>query len=162
MEALKTALRLTNYKEFIAEKYNKKQEKEKAVTKLENLERFGQLLQGLLDETPDMTLADIVFQLSIDRQSDNDESGKVVISTIHSAKGLEYRRVYVSNMYEGSLPHKFSMGNPEEIEEERRLLYVAATRARDTLVFCIPGMLQQGPNVVTVAPSRFLFEIGIS
>jgi len=161
MKALETALRLTHYREYIAEKYNKKNEKEKALTKLENLERFAELLKGLVEET-DMSLEDVVFQLSIDRQTDNDESGKVVISTIHSAKGLEWNRVYVTNLYEGSIPHKFSMGNAEEIEEERRLFYVAATRARDTLVLCIPGMVQNGPNTQTVAPSRFLFEIGIT
>jgi superfamily I DNA/RNA helicase len=160
--ALETALRATNYKTYIAEKYNKKNEQEKAQQKLENLGRFGELIKGLSEENPDMSLADLVFQLSIDRQTEDDESGKVVISTIHSAKGLEWKRVYVTNLYEGSLPHKFSMGNQEEIEEERRLFYVAATRAKDTLVLCIPGMLQQGPNTVTLAPSRFLFEIGIN
>lgn len=162
LKALETTLRATNYKEYISDKYNKKNEKEKAQQKLENLERFGELIKGLSEENPDMTLADLVFQLSIDRQTEDDESGKVVISTIHSAKGLEWKRVYVTNLYEGSLPHKFSMGNPEEVEEERRLFYVAATRARDVLVLCIPGMLQQGPNTVTLAPSRFLFEIGIN
>src|SRR5208282_4296992 len=86
-------------------------------------------------------------------------SGGMVVH--NSAKGLEWNRVYVTNLYEGSIPHKFSMGNAEEIEEERRLFYVAATRARDTLVLCIPGMVQSGPNTQTVAPSRFLFEIGI-
>ena len=161
VKALETALRVINYREYIAEKYNKKNEKEKAVTKLENLERFGELLQGLVEET-NMTLADVVFQLSIDRQTDDDESGKVVISTIHSAKGLEWKRVFVFGMVEGYLPHRFSMGNAEEICEERRLVYVAATRARDILVLCIHGMEQHGPNTVTVAPSRFLWEVGIS
>ena len=121
LKALETTLRATNYKEYISDKYNKKNEKEKAQQKLENLERFGELIKGLSEENPDMTLADLVFQLSIDRQTEDDESGKVVISTIHSAKGLEWKRVYVTNLYEGSLPHKFSMGNPEEVEEERRL-----------------------------------------
>lgn len=161
-KALQDCLALTGYANYIAAKYGKKGEAEKAATKVENLERFKQMVQGLVEENPALTLSDMVFQLSIDRQDENDETGKVIISTIHSAKGLEWRRVYVSNLYEGSLPHKFSMGNEEEIEEERRLFYVACTRARDILVLCIPGMVQQGPNVYTLAPSRFLGEIGIS
>lgn len=162
IKALEMTLRVTNYRQYIADKYNKKNEKEKATSKLENLERFGEMIKGLAEENPDMTLADLVFQLSIDRQTEDDESGKVVISTIHSAKGLEWKKVFVFGMVEGYLPHRFSMGNEEEICEERRLFYVAATRARDTLVLCIHGMEQRGPNTITVAPSRFLYEIGIS
>ena len=159
--ALDACLRNSGYREFITGKYSKKGEAERAATKAENLERFASLVAGLMEENPNITLADVVFQLSIDRQNEDDETGKVVISTIHSAKGLEWKRVYVANIYEGSLPHKFCLGNPEEIEEERRLFYVACTRARDILVLCIPGMIQQGPNVYTLAPSRFLHEIGL-
>jgi len=165
VKALETALRMVNYRQYILDKY-KSRDKEKGPAKLENLERFGQLLQGLVEET-DMTLEDVVFQLSIDRQSEDDESGKVVISTIHAAKGLEWRRVYVFGVVEGKLPHQFSMGNEEELSEERRLLYVAVTRARDILVVCVHGMEPrfkkgQGQSFITVAPSRFLAEIGIS
>ena len=162
IKALDTCLKFSGYATYITEKYHKKGEGDKAATKEDNLERFKMLIVGLLEENPEMTLDDLVFQLSIDRQNEDDETGKVVISTIHSAKGLEWKRVYVVNLYEGSLPHKFCLGNPEEIEEERRLFYVACTRARDTLVLCIPGMIQQGPNVYNVPPSRFLHEIGIT
>jgi DNA helicase-2/ATP-dependent DNA helicase PcrA len=103
--------------------------------------------------------------LTIDRPKDDDESGSVTISTIHSAKGLEWKRVYVTNVFEGSLPHKFSMGSEEEIEEERRLFYVACTRPQDTLVLCVPAIQQVvvGKNQANVAvmPSRFLREVGI-
>ena len=67
-------------------------------------------------------------------------SGGIVVH--NSAKGLEWRRVYVTNLVEGSLPHRFSMGNDEEVEEERRLFYVACTRARDMLVLCVPEKQQ--------------------
>lgn len=161
-KALKDCLQLSGYRKYITEKYNKKGEQEKAAQKEDNLQRFALMVQGLVEENTDLTLSDLVFQLSIDRQDTTDESGKVIISTIHSAKGLEWKRVYVSNINEGSLPHKFSVGNEEEVEEERRLFYVACTRARDILVLCIPGMEQRGPNVYTLTPSRFLAEIGIS
>jgi superfamily I DNA/RNA helicase len=91
------------------------------------------------------------------------DQGSVTITTIHSAKGLEWRRVYVTNLVEGSLPHKFSLGSEDEIEEERRLFYVACTRARDLLVWCVPERQQSpdGTRLTRLVPSRFLLEIGV-
>ena len=160
VQALDTVIQLTGYKKYIQEKYSKKGEQDKAATKIENLDRFREMFEGLLEDGH-QTLADMVFQLSIDRQSDDDQTGKVTISTIHSAKGLEWPRCYVIGVVEGYLPHRFSMGNPEEIEEERRLFYVAITRARDICVLCTHSMEQKGPHTQAVAPSRFLHEIGI-
>lgn len=153
---LEQVLSLTQYKTYIGDKY--KSDSGKVKTKLENLDRFASLIEGLAEDGT-MTTEDMIFQLTLDRPKDDDESGAVTISTIHSAKGLEWKRVYVANLVEGSLPHKFSMGNDEEIEEERRLFYVACTRARDYLLLCVPGMLQQGPNTINLRPSRFLAEI---
>ena len=62
----------------------------------------------------------------------------VVLSTIHSAKGQEWDFVYVLNVADGNFPSEFSTGKPEMIEEERRLLYVAMTRARNELHLCAP------------------------
>jgi len=156
--ALKQVLTLTQYKTYISDKYKKDTNKVK--TKLENLERFAQLVEGMV-EGGTMTAEDLIFQLTLDRPKDDDEAGSVTISTIHSAKGLEWKRVYVANVVEGSLPHKLSMGSDDEIEEERRLFYVACTRARDFLILCVPNMLQQpnSPNVTLLKPSRFLAEI---
>ena len=62
----------------------------------------------------------------------------VVLSTIHSAKGQEWDFVYVLNVADGNFPSEFAAGKPEMIEEERRLLYVAMTRARNELHLCAP------------------------
>ncbi len=62
----------------------------------------------------------------------------LILSTIHSAKGQEWRVVYVLNVVDGCVPSDLATGTPEEIEEERRLLYVAMTRARDDLVLMQP------------------------
>jgi superfamily I DNA/RNA helicase len=157
--ALEQTLALTQYTAYIADKY--KRDKTKVVIKLENLQRFAQLIEGLVADGK-LTAEDIIFQLTLDRPKDDDEAGAVTISTIHSSKGLEWRRVIVANLVEGSIPHKFSMGDEEEIEEERRLFYVACTRARDYLNICIPAMFQQpdSPNITMLKPSRFLAEIG--
>lgn len=156
-KALQEIIRLIDYTQIIRDKYRR--EPERAAQKLENIDRLHLMLQVLLEDM-EMTIEDLVFQLSIDKQTeDTRDDGKVVISTIHSAKGLEFQRVYVTNCYEGSLPHKFSMGSPEEICEERRLFYVAVTRAKDSLVICVPAMVQYGPNTNSLAPSRFLSEL---
>jgi superfamily I DNA/RNA helicase len=156
--ALDKILRLTRYRDYIESKY--KRDVEKVKSKLDNLERFSELVGNLLDSS-EMTTEDLVFQLTLDKSTEDDNQGKVTISTIHGAKGLEWKRVYITNCFEGSLPHKFSMGSMDEIEEERRLLYVATTRPRDICVICVPAMQQNGASTQSLTPSRFLYETKI-
>ena len=88
----------------------------------------------------------------------------VILSTIHSAKGQEWDIVYVLNVSDGNFPSEFSTGKPEMIEEERRLLYVAMTRARNELHLCAPlkyAVTQQpkdGDKHVYGAKSRFMSD----
>jgi len=62
----------------------------------------------------------------------------LVLSTVHSAKGMEWDTVYLLNVVDGSFPSEFATGRAELIDEERRLLYVAMTRARNELQLCVP------------------------
>jgi len=88
----------------------------------------------------------------------------VVLSTIHSAKGQEWDFVYVLNVADGNLPSEFAAGKPDLLEEERRLLYVAMTRARNELHLCAPlkySVTQQakdGDAHVYGAKSRFMTD----
>jgi DNA helicase-2/ATP-dependent DNA helicase PcrA len=88
----------------------------------------------------------------------------VVLSTIHSAKGQEWDFVYVLNVADGNFPSEYATGKPEMIEEERRLLYVAMTRARNELHLCAPlkySVTQQakdGDAHVYGAKSRFMSD----
>jgi DNA helicase-2/ATP-dependent DNA helicase PcrA len=88
----------------------------------------------------------------------------VILSTIHSAKGQEWDNVYVLNVADGNFPSEFSAGKPELLEEERRLLYVAMTRARNELHICAPlrySVTQQakdGDTHVYGAQSRFFTD----
>ncbi len=88
----------------------------------------------------------------------------VVLSTVHSAKGMEWNTVYVLNVVDGSFPSEFAAGKPELLEEERRLLYVAMTRAKDELQLCVPlkfPITQQpasGDKHVYGARSRFISD----
>jgi DNA helicase-2/ATP-dependent DNA helicase PcrA len=85
----------------------------------------------------------------------------LVLSTIHSAKGGEWRVVHVLHAADGNIPSDMALGSADEVEEERRLLYVALTRARDTLVVSYPLRYYFGRNPLHDAhtydqPSRFL------
>jgi DNA helicase-2/ATP-dependent DNA helicase PcrA len=107
------------------------------------------------------TLADFLEETALMTDVDNydDENNAVVLMTIHSAKGLEFPVVFLPGLEEGVFPGQQSTETPEDVEEERRLAYVAITRAMDKL-FCISvkarllfGRTQFNP------PSRFVKEI---
>jgi DNA helicase-2/ATP-dependent DNA helicase PcrA len=72
----------------------------------------------------------------------NHDEDYLVLSTVHSAKGMEWDQVYILNVVDGSFPNEFSTGKAELIEEERRLLYVAMTRARNELTCVVPLRFQ--------------------
>ncbi|OGC54686.1 hypothetical protein A2797_02270 [candidate division WWE3 bacterium RIFCSPHIGHO2_01_FULL_48_15] len=86
--------------------------------------------------------------------------GFVTLMTLHSAKGLEFPFVFITGLEEGLLPHSRSLTNQEELEEERRLLYVGMTRAQKELHLCFAReRLFFGSRAIST-PSRFLQEIG--
>ncbi|MBS0380305.1 MAG: ATP-dependent helicase [Proteobacteria bacterium] len=88
----------------------------------------------------------------------------LVLSTIHSAKGMEWDTVFVLNVVDGSFPNEFAAGKPEALEEERRLLYVALTRAQNDLLLVVPlkfhltQQSRQGDAHVYGGRSRFITE----
>ena len=92
----------------------------------------------------------------------------LILSTMHSAKGQEWRAVYVLNVVDGCVPSDLATGTPEEIEEERRLLYVAMTRARDDLVLMQPlryyvrGQATGSDKHVYAARSRFIADADLA
>jgi DNA helicase-2/ATP-dependent DNA helicase PcrA len=113
-----------------------------------------------------------VTELTLDPPSvTSDQSGVaskdedyVILSTIHSAKGQEWDNVYLLNVADGNFPSEFSSGKPQLIEEERRLLYVAMTRARNELHLCAPlkyavtQQSKQGDTHIYGAKSRFMTD----
>ena len=103
--------------------------------RLENLQEFVGALTEFVREEPESTLADYLEQVSLATSEDEgaavDEA--VTMMTVHSAKGLEFERVFVVGMEEGVFPHARSLQDPEQMEEERRLAYVAVTRAKREL-----------------------------
>jgi DNA helicase-2/ATP-dependent DNA helicase PcrA len=114
--------------------------------------------------------AHFLTDLTLDPPSaTSDESGPplldedyLVLSTIHSAKGQEWKAVYVLNVVDGCIPSDMATGNTEDIEEERRLLYVAMTRAKDQLMLLIPqrfyvhNQARRGDKHLYAARTRFI------
>ena len=86
----------------------------------------------------------------------------LILSTIHSAKGQEWKSVSILNVVDGCIPSDLATGTNEEIEEERRLLYVAMTRAKDELNLIVPqrfythGQARAGDNHVYAGRTRFI------
>jgi DNA helicase II / ATP-dependent DNA helicase PcrA len=115
------------------------------------------------------TMEDFLTQLALltnveadDQQSREDDHERIRLSTIHQAKGLEFRVVFVIMLCDGLFPSARSIDNPEGEEEERRLFYVAVTRAKDELYLSHPLMrFMQGGGDAMQQPSRFLAEIPV-
>lgn len=104
-------------------------------------------------------LSDVM--LATDQDSTDETSDeKVTLMTCHAAKGLEFKHVYVVGVEEELLPSAMSMNSADEVEEERRLLYVAMTRAKETLALTYAKTRFRNGQTVQTRPSRFLSEIG--
>jgi DNA helicase-2/ATP-dependent DNA helicase PcrA len=113
----------------------------------ENLEHF---LTDMALEPPNASVDDSMASESMDED-------RLVLSTVHSAKGLEWDTVFVIWALDGRFPSIHSFFKEEELEEELRLMYVAATRAKTNLFFTFPGQAyDRGTGTVLSRPSRFL------
>jgi DNA helicase-2/ATP-dependent DNA helicase PcrA len=87
----------------------------------------------------------------------NPDEGPLVLSTIHSAKGLEWHAVFILWALEGRFPSYYNINTQEELEEERRLLYVAATRAKENLFITYPTKIfDRGLRIILSRPSQFV------
>lgn len=108
----------------------------------------------------DATVAEYLDTVSLATNEDAIESGgAVTLSTLHAAKGLEFAQVFVVGLEEGYLPHGQSAEDEDELEEERRLLYVGMTRAKDSLTVTLADRRLVYGRVEPRRPSRFVDEI---
>ena len=139
-------------------------EKEEDITsevRLENLEEFKSITKSFEEREGLISLEDFLLEISLvsDAEEYKDDTNRVSLMTVHSVKGLEYKDVFIVGMEEGIFPHMNSLMESSEIEEERRLAYVAITRAKDNLTIInarrrtLFGKEQVNP------PSRFISEI---
>jgi DNA helicase-2/ATP-dependent DNA helicase PcrA len=108
--------------------------------------------------TLDLYIQDIALLTDADNEKDGDDD-KVSLMTVHSAKGLEFKHVYIVGMEENLFPSQLSVNSRTELEEERRLFYVAITRAEEKLTLSLAATRFRWGNLVHCEPSRFIEEI---
>ena len=132
-----------------------------AETRLQNLEEFLTVAIEFEEEEAENTLGDflegITLSSDIDGMEDSDDS--VTLMTLHSAKGLEFPAVFLVGMEEGIFPGNKSIGEPKELEEERRLFYVGITRAKQYLYLTCAKKRTIFGSTSYNAVSRFINEI---
>ena len=144
------------------ETYLYDQEEERtARTRWANVCEFNNWLSSRGEEEG-KTLIDLTQSIALinmlDKQS-NDDADMVQLSTLHAAKGLEYKHVFLVGVEEGILPHRESL-DPAKVEEERRLMYVGITRARHSLHLSYCERRKQAREFMPSEPSRFIAEMG--
>ena len=135
---------------------------------IENKDRYENVLELLnsIDEfclkNPESTMSDFLEEVSLltDIDNWNDSENRVTLMTVHSSKGLEFPVVFVSGLDDGLFPLFRTFDSQDELEEERRLFYVAVTRARDKvfLLYATNRRRLGGENIIGL-PSRFIPEI---
>lgn len=137
------------------------------ISKQENLQ---ELLKGIAEfceirreeGTEHVSLADFLSEVSLLTDQDNDkeeQANKVTMMTVHAAKGLEFRNVFVVGLEEDLFPSAMSKDNPRAVEEERRLFYVAITRAEENCVLTHARSRYRNGQSTMCSPSRFLKDI---
>jgi DNA helicase-2/ATP-dependent DNA helicase PcrA len=130
--------------------------------RVENLAEFESVAQEFATENPEGTMIDFLERISLVADADqipDADGGVVTLMTLHTAKGLEFPVVFLTGMEDGVFPHMRSLGDPKELEEERRLAYVGVTRARERLYLTRSMMRSAWGSPAFNPPSRFLDEI---
>ena len=122
----------------------------------------GDLLIDIEGEDEDRSLASYLQNIALVTDFDSEEQGDNVVTlmSVHSAKGLEFKSVFCVGLEENLFPSFMSLDSPEQVAEERRLFYVAITRAEQNLTLSFATSRYQHGSVRYNSPSRFLEEIG--
>lgn len=126
--------------------------------KVGNIHELGAALAEYSSHNPKADLSQWLNDISL-TGSEQEEEGGVCLMTLHSAKGLEFRRVYIVGVEEGLIPHANNSEDLATLEEERRLFYVGITRAKEKLTLSAARKRRVYDSTVSHKPSRFLKEI---
>ena len=148
---------LNSVKGFVEDRQNQYREELLADENVMDVESISD------SELPLVTLGDFLEDISllsaIDMSADEDAMNKITLMTIHSSKGLEFPYVYVAGMEENLFPSGGAFSSPSEIEEERRLFYVALTRAKVAVNLSFASTRMRNGKHEQNSPSRFIKEI---
>ena len=159
--------RMANLEELM--NYVKAYEEERQNEMFEEMQADGTVSEGVeltAADMPVVTLGDFLENITllsaVDMEDEEDSNNKVALMTVHSSKGLEFPYVFVVGMEENIFPSGGWLASESEIEEERRLFYVAMTRAKKTVAFSFTQTRMRNGKHETNSPSRFLYEIDSS
>ena len=146
----------SGYKKMLEEK-----ETQDNTTRLENIKELKSNIVTFMNENEEGTLSGFLDEIALytDIEQYDAEADSVVMMTMHSAKGLEFPTVFIVGAEEGIFPGTRSIGDPEELEEERRLCYVAITRAKKKLYLTAAFRRMLFGRTSSNLPSRFIGEI---
>lgn len=138
-------------------------DEEDAEARIENIDELISKAAAFEETHDQPTLGEFLEEVALVADIDNVEEGnnRVLLMTIHSAKGLEFSHVYMTGMEDGIFPSYMTIvsDDPDEIEEERRLAYVGITRAKEDLTLCYAKMRMVRGETQMNAVSRFVREI---
>ncbi len=143
-------------------------EKDKGPEEVERYQNIEELLSAIKEftisrgEEESKALSEFMLDVALLTDADakeDEEKNHVTMMTIHSSKGLEFQHVYLVGLEENLFPSQLSLGSRTDLEEERRLFYVAVTRAKETCNLSYATSRFQWGNLITCEPSRFLDEI---
>ncbi len=154
----------TKYRDELTRQYTDPMERD---TRLASLEEILNAAAAHPKKVSGTVLSDFLDDMLLNERDDSDEKesqlarNAVALMTLHSAKGLEFPRVYLVGLEEGILPHKRSLAieNDSAIDEERRLCYVGVTRAREYLTLSFALTRRKWGKPRPTVPSRFLYEM---
>ncbi len=159
--------RMANLEELM--NYVKAYEEERHNEMFEEMQADGTVSEGVeltAEDMPVVTLGDFLENITllsaVDMEDEEDSNNKVALMTVHSSKGLEFPYVFVVGMEENIFPSGGWLASESEIEEERRLFYVAMTRAKKAVAFSFTQTRMRNGKHETNSPSRFLYEIDSS
>ena len=132
-------------------------------SRVENLAELHAVAMEFSEAEPDGDLGDFLERVALvadaDQIPDAEESGVVTLMTVHTAKGLEFPVVFVTGLEDGTFPHQRSLADDDELSEERRLAYVALTRARERLYISRAAVRTSFGMPNEFPPSRFLDDV---
>ena len=133
---------------------------DESINKRANIEEFINSVDDYCRLNKDASLTDYLNQVTLSSDTDDmDDGNYITLATVHSVKGLEFRCVFVCGMEENILPVSRAVGSDEDMEEERRLMYVAITRAKERLYFTRSKSRYLYGKREPSARSRFLKEL---
>ena len=166
LKSMKDTMSLVEFIDLVLDKSGLRKElvEEKTLEadiRLENLEEFKSVAKSFEDEMGVVSLDDFLLNVSLitDNNDLKEDNNAVSLMTIHAVKGLEFDYVFVVGLEEGLFPHQNSMFSEEELEEERRLCYVAITRCKKKLYLSNARMRLMYGSEQVYPISRFINEI---